>query len=174
MTEQPDPERPAPWDAAVTPLDGIVVGHDGSRCADAALDWALADAVRREEPVHVVRTWMLASALDDVPGPPGTVPSLQECADVTLALLTADVDRRCAARRAAGAADVTVTSHAVHGPAGPTLVGLAAGATLLVVGHRGRGQLADLLLGSVAEHVLRHARCTVVVVRQAPQTGALR
>jgi nucleotide-binding universal stress UspA family protein len=36
---------------------------------------------------------------------------------------------------------------------------------LVVVGHRGKGGLATLLLGSVAKHVIDHAPCSVLVVR---------
>ena len=151
-----------PWDAPIEPAGGLVVGHDGSPGADVALAWALDDAVRRGSPLHVVRTWMLASAVDDVPGEPGTVPSMQECADVTRALLERDVAAVLDARP--GPRPVVAT-HVVHGAAGPSLVASAARADLLVVGHRGRGHLADLLLGSVAEYVLRHARTSVVVVR---------
>ena len=161
-------ENLEPWATGPALVGGLVVGHDGSAGADAALDWALEDAVRRGTSVHVVRTWMLASAIDDVPGTPGVVPSMQECSDATLRLLREDVDVRLRAWRASGAAEVPVSTHAVHGPSGPTLVTVAADADLLVVGHRGRGHLVDLLLGSVAEYVLRHATCSVVVVRVKP------
>ncbi len=149
-------------------VGGLVVGGDGSLGSAAALEWALRDAARRGCPVHVVRAWMLVSAAGDVPGPPGTVPSMQECADATQALLEVDVAKVLAAHdEHAGdaAAAVPVTCHAVHGPAGPTLVAVSAYADLLVVGHRGRGYLAGLLLGSVAEYALRRAACSVVVVR---------
>jgi nucleotide-binding universal stress UspA family protein len=156
-------ETVEPWAVVPQTEGGVVVGSDGSRGAAAALDWALDDAARRGCAVHVVRTWMLATAIDDVPGEPGSVPSMLECAAVTQQLLEADVAAVLTARGAGGHADVVC--HAVHGPAGPTLVAVAAGADLLVVGHRGRGHLADLLLGSVAEYALRHATCSVVVVR---------
>ena len=155
-----------PWDALVEIDGGLVVGHDGSPGADRALVWALDDAARRGRPLHVVRTWMLASAIDDVPGEPGTVPSMQECAAATRALLERDVAAALAARPATTSVPAPqVVAHVVHGPAGPSLVAASTGADLLVVGHRGRGHLEDLLLGSVAEYVLRHARTSVVVVR---------
>jgi nucleotide-binding universal stress UspA family protein len=54
----------------------------------------------------------------------------------------------------------------VQGPIGEKIVEQAEelGADLLVVGTRGRGMLADLLLGSVSGWVVRHAPCPVVVV----------
>lgn len=50
------------------------------------------------------------------------------------------------------------------------LLDAAADAELLVVGSRGHGGFAGMLLGSVGEHVVAHAPCAVVVVRQ-PRTG---
>ena len=52
-----------PWDAPVAVTGGVVVGHDGSAAADVALAWAVEDAARRGCPLHVVRTWMLASTV---------------------------------------------------------------------------------------------------------------
>ena len=45
------------------------------------------------------------------------------------------------------------------------LVDLAEGATMVVVGNKGRRALAEVLLGSVSRHVTHHATCPVVVVR---------
>jgi hypothetical protein len=59
----------------------------------------------------------------------------------------------------------------VEGLASPTLLEVAAGAALLVVGSRGHGAFLGTVLGSVSEHCVRHAPCPVVVVdeRAAPQ-----
>lgn len=46
------------------------------------------------------------------------------------------------------------------------------GIDLIVMGTHGRGAIAQLLLGSVAEHVVRHAPCPVLTVRSRPVRGA--
>jgi nucleotide-binding universal stress UspA family protein len=60
---------------------------------------------------------------------------------------------------------VPVTKHVVEGPAGPALLTQSHGATLLVVGARGRAAFPGMLLGSVAEYCVREGTCPVVVVR---------
>ena len=65
----------------------------------------------------------------------------------------------------AGSEDVTVTRHVIEGPPGPALLSQAEGASLLVVGAQGRAAFPGMLLGSVAEHCVRHGSCPVVVVR---------
>ena len=58
----------------------------------------------------------------------------------------------------------------MQGPAGPSLLTQAEGATLLVVGARGRAAFPGMLLGSVAEYCVRNGPCPVVVVRTLAAT----
>ncbi|MGL5858385.1 MAG: universal stress protein [Angustibacter sp.] len=147
------------------PIDGgIVVGWDGSELADRALAWAADEARRRAVPLHVVRVWVLSTAISETGAPFGTVPSMQECAD-TVAARTSEAVGALRADDPHGLGDLTVYPHQVHGPAAQTLLAVAVRVDLLVVGQRGRGGFAGLRLGSVAEQVVRHAPCTVVVVR---------
>ena len=62
------------------------------------------------------------------------------------------------------------TAEAVLGPAATSIVEYAErlGADLIVMGTHGRGGMAHLLLGSVAERVVRTAPCPVLTVRETP------
>ena len=138
---------------------GIVFGHDGSKCAQEALRWAGRLARRADLDLHVVRSWGMMTAPRPVTWTTGYVPPLIEWEQAVLAELTGHV--------AAAGLDpgVRVTCHAVHKAPVPALMAAAEGANLLVVGARGRGGFAGLLLGSVGDQLVHHAPCPVTVVR---------
>jgi nucleotide-binding universal stress UspA family protein len=141
---------------------GIVVGHDGSKCAQEALVWAGRLARRADLDLHVVRAWSIMSAPRPRGWSPGYVPPLPEWEKAVMDELTAHV-------RAAGLDPaVRVTCHAVHKAPAPALIAAGEGANLLVMGARGRGGFRGLLLGSVSDQLVHHAPCPVTVVR----TGA--
>ncbi|MCW2740736.1 MAG: putative universal stress protein [Blastococcus sp.] len=147
---------------AVRVEGGIVVGHDGSKCAQEALAWAGRLARRADIDLHVVRAWAMTTA----PQPPswesGYVPPLVDWERAVHDQLTAHV--------AAVGLDpaVRVTCHVIHKPPAEGLMSAAEGAHLLVLGARGRGGFRGLLLGSVSDQLMHHAPCPVTVVR----TGA--
>ncbi len=64
----------------------------------------------------------------------------------------------------------SVETHLVEGPAWHRIVAMARerGCDLIVLGTHGRTGLKHVLLGSVAERVIRHAHCSVLVVRREP------
>jgi nucleotide-binding universal stress UspA family protein len=65
-----------------------------------------------------------------------------------------------------------VTAEVLVGDPATVLIRESAHSDLLVLGHRGRGGLSGLLLGSVAIKVAAHAICPVIITRGvAPVTG---
>jgi nucleotide-binding universal stress UspA family protein len=129
----------------------IVVGVDGSPPAAAAVDWAVAEAVRRGVPLHLVHV---------VEREPHDLVPPDAAAQIVAAAL---------ARAHAAAPGLDVTAGRVEGHAAAALVEQSAVACLLVVGNRGLGGFASLLAGSVSVQTAAHAHCPVVVVR--PQSS---
>jgi nucleotide-binding universal stress UspA family protein len=143
---------------------GILVGHDGSKCAQEALGWAARLAGRADLDLHVLRAWSLMSAPRPSSWTPGYVPPLAEYEQA----VHDELSRHVAAARLDPA--VRVTCHVVHTSPAQGMIAAAAGADLLVVGARGRGGFAGLLLGSVSDQVVHHAPCPATVVRPGYST----
>lgn len=141
-------------------LDGVVVGHDGSREAATALLWAADEAALRRRPLRVVRAWTTTTAPRPADSEPGYVPSTAEFAAACEQELEAAVRPVRESHP-----DLTITVHAVHGSASSVLVGVSEEADLLVVGHRGRAGLRARMLGSTSSGVVERAGCSVLVVR---------
>ncbi len=88
--------------------------------------------------------------------------------DIREALLRQARERLAHVMNVADRARFHATAEAVIGTPAPAIVDYAAatGTNLIVMGTHGRTGLAHLLMGSVAEHVVRTARCPVLTVRQ--------
>jgi nucleotide-binding universal stress UspA family protein len=144
---------------------GILVGHDGSECAQHALRWAGELARRSGMDLHVMRSWSMTSAPRPATWSPGYVPPMEDWAAAVLEQLNRQV--------AAAHLDpsVRVSCHVVHRSPAKGLIETAAGADLLVVGARGRGGFGGLLLGSVSDQVVHHAPCPVTVIRSGTGTS---
>ena len=139
----------------------IVVGVDGSPDSLTALEWAARQAELTSAALEVVATWEWPNTY----GVPFSLPAEYDPdADARRILEDAVVPVHAAHP------SVTIRANAVKGPPAPTLVDLSRGAALLVVGSRGHGEFAGMLIGSVSNHCASHAHCTVVVVR--PSTEA--
>jgi nucleotide-binding universal stress UspA family protein len=132
----------------------IVVGVDGSEPSKNALRWALDQAQLTGAVLDVVSTWDYPPALGWAPSWP------------------ADWDPAAETKKAAakvidechGPAGVEVRQTVVEGHAAPVLVKASAEADLLVVGSRGHGEFAGMLIGSVSEYCALHSQCPVVIV----------
>ncbi|MGI5488393.1 universal stress protein [Microtetraspora malaysiensis] len=136
----------------------IVVGVDGSPVSLQAAEWSGREAALRGAPVrvvHVATEWAHHIPLVPEPGRWG-----EERSGALEELL-----QGAANQVRAGHPDVQVTTEILEGGAGEALVAEAKGAQLLVVGNRGRGGFAELLLGSVSRYTASRSPCPVVVVR---------
>jgi nucleotide-binding universal stress UspA family protein len=71
-----------------------------------------------------------------------------------------------------GDADPSVERRVIAGGAGGALLAASATAQLLVVGSRGHGGFANLLLGSTAHQCVQHAGCPVIVCRDSSASDA--
>jgi nucleotide-binding universal stress UspA family protein len=141
-------------------MAGIVVGVDGSEGAGHALEWAAQEARLRGAALKIVLAWQLPAALYTAAGwgafKEEVLADLGKVAENRL-------DEVCTAA-APALAGLTVTRSVVAGAAAEALIDRAAGADLLVVGTRGHGGFAGLLLGSVSQQCAHHSPCPVVIV----------
>jgi nucleotide-binding universal stress UspA family protein len=139
---------------------GVVVGHDGSACAQEAVKWAATLAERANWPLHVIRSWRMVTAPRPSTWEPGYVPPMTDYEQAVLQDLRKDVASALGTGRTG-----EVHCHVVHTAPVKALIEAGAKADLLVVGSRGRGGFAGLLLGSVSDQIVHHAKCPVTVVR---------
>ncbi|MFD5325957.1 universal stress protein [Streptomyces sp. NPDC127092] len=135
----------------------VVVGVDGSDASLAALDWAVDETTRHGRPLRIVYAslWERYEGVASAPSPER--PSEQVLAEDIVATAVARARRRAPA--------LPVTADVLAEDASRALLHEGQEALLLVVGSRGRGELADLLLGSVGLMVAARAPGPVVVVR---------
>jgi nucleotide-binding universal stress UspA family protein len=137
------------------PPEVIVVGVDGSEESKETLRFALEEARRWHTKLHVVHAFM---EWEPIPGT-GEIGQDREPQEreAWLAALVRDV--------IGDVTDVEIRQSTVEDDPAPALLAAARGAELLIVGSRGHGGFADLLLGSVSQQCAHHASCPVVIVR---------
>ena len=144
--------------AAVRP---VVVGVDGSDHGLTALRWAAREARRRSAPMWVVHAFDLLAAEVFALEEPAYVAAERRAAEKILASAVEQ------ARQVAG--DIEVRPVLDIGTASTVLLARSAQAELVVLGSRGRGEFAGLLLGSTSLQVATHASCAAVVIRSTPK-----
>ena len=140
----------------------IVVGVDHSAGAQDALRFACEEAQLRQATLRAVHTWQYGYI--GATGLEGRIPvvgaELHEFHAAAEAALDATVREALS-----DAGDVEVERRVVEGSPAAVLVEESRDADLLVVGSRGHGGFAQLLLGSVSQQCAQHAECPVVIVR---------
>ena len=135
----------------------VLVGVDGSVGSRKALNWAAAEAAEHGADLVVVNVWerALPPAVGSVPTEDDADPS-QSAAEELIQIIKEELGE-----------DPPVLAQPVvkHGRPAEVLIEQSTTADLLVVGTRGHGGFAGLVLGSVSQHVAAYAQCPVTVVR---------
>ena len=139
----------------------IVVGFDVSEPSRRALDWALEEAELRDADVKVILGWTLPVA-----GFPYVAADYEALGEAEETEAREAIDEVVAEHPT----DREIDFELVHEHPGMALIDGSEDADLLVVGSRGRGGFAGLLLGSTSTYCVHHARVPVVVVRSSEET----
>jgi nucleotide-binding universal stress UspA family protein len=143
-------------------MAGILVGVDGSEHSHRALVWAMHEAAQHHVPLTVI-------TVRPAPTRPAThvywnMPTLEQDShdpEVTQKAVQAFVD---AVAQQTGETAPEVTVIVVTGDVAEELIRASRDHDMLVVGSRGSGEFAKLLLGSVSSKVTHHAACPTVVI----------
>jgi nucleotide-binding universal stress UspA family protein len=137
----------------------IVVGVDASEHGNAALRWALDEALAHEAEIIAVFAWQMPFI-----GIPG-------------AFDREEMERMCKRFVEEAVAAIVpeprmpITRLVAEGDVSASLIAAAKGADMLVLGSRGRGGFTGLKLGSVSQECAQHASCPVVIIKQVGDTG---
>ncbi|MCF2706963.1 universal stress protein [Arcanobacterium haemolyticum] len=137
----------------VLPVRHIVCGFDGSEASRLALGLAIREAARW----HAKLSCVSAVSFAGTTWLPGADYHQEVLDDVRSGL------REAVAEASAGY-DVDVRCHAIEGNAAALMTEFSTAVDALVIGTRGRGGFAGLLLGSTSQSIIQHATCPTIVV----------
>lgn len=144
----------------------ILVAYDGSADAERALRWSAAESVRTGTPVRVL-------AVNEVQPPVwGGVSGIVVVTEGLVLDASELLERAGKTLADEGVGNVTTQQRSGH--VVDELLTAAESASTLVVGSSGHGRAGEALLGSVSQHLARHASCPVVVVREPRDAEARR
>ena len=142
------------------PLQPIVVGIDGSECSKTALGWAGRYSTLTGTPLKAMAVWHEPWSFGWLPPSPDDR-NPHEVAFAMLEQVVKDVLGSEFSEPLTKSVKVGSPAHA--------LTEESRTASLIVVGSRGHGEVAGILLGSVSEFLVAHAHCPVVVVRDGTE-----
>lgn len=145
-------------DAPRRPVRRIVVGVDGSPAAEVALECAIREAEAWDAELTAVAGVPIGISTSYLAWLPAAVDHETILRDVAEGLDVV-VDRALT-----GHESLQVRRHVLDGTGAQLLTEFSTAVDLVVVGSRGRGGFAGLLLGSTSQAVLHHASCPVMVV----------
>lgn len=135
----------------------LVVGVDGSDSSLEAVDWAVDEAARHELPLRLVH----ASRWERYEGRLPSFGTSRSSGEIVAENIVASCMQRATSRNA----EVKVSAEALAEDAVSALLQEGREAFAVVMGSRGRGELADTLLGSVSLAVAARSLSPVIVVR---------
>jgi nucleotide-binding universal stress UspA family protein len=138
----------------------VVAGTDGSEESLLAVEWAAREAVLRGAGLRIVSVGEFLPGMHEHHEPTNV--------DIVTDVLRENRDQALdtAAQRAEAAAPgLLIDTDVLSGPIAQAVADSGSGAAMLVVGSRGVGAFAAMILGSVSRFVATHASCPVVVVR---------
>jgi nucleotide-binding universal stress UspA family protein len=137
----------------------VIVGVDGSEESLLAVEWAALEARRHSSPLRIVSA-------------PDVMPCMRayHAAPAEIAAALRGISARALAPAIARSEEVApglpVDTRLLSGPPAVAVADSGADASMLVVGARGAGGFAAMMLGSVSRHVAAWAPCPVAVVRE--------
>jgi nucleotide-binding universal stress UspA family protein len=137
----------------------VVAGVDGSEESLCAVEWAALEAHRHGAPLRIVSA-------------PALLPRMRACAQVpeAAAARLQDDSRRALEEAITRSREIAprqrIDADLLAGPPALAVAQSGSGALMLVVGARGSGGFAAMMLGSVSRYAAMQARCPVVVVRE--------
>jgi nucleotide-binding universal stress UspA family protein len=138
----------------------IVVGVDGSVDSMTALRWAIGQAELTGGTIDAVIAWELPASATGY----GWAPLTRAEGDEYVQIATKTL-HEAISKVTGPSGNPRVRPVVRSGRPAQVLLEASAGADLLVVGSRGHGLFADMLLGSISQHCFKHAKCPVVVMR---------
>jgi nucleotide-binding universal stress UspA family protein len=141
-------------------MPGITVGVDGSENSLRALEWAMKEAALRQAALSVLTVHPVAASIWDNP-----IILPEDKISEERARKAAEEAVAKVASQLGDAQPSSVSVRAVSGFPAAELVNASQDSDLLVVGARGTGGFARLLIGSVTTRVVEHASCSVTVVQ---------
>lgn len=147
----------APKDSSFLPVQKIVIGIDGSKRSRSSLRVAIREAEIWDAQLTAVEAVPMASAVGALSWLPAAVDRDSILKDVRKEL------KEICAQESAGS-EIKIRAHALDGNAAALLTEFSTAVDLVVVGTRGRGGFAGVLMGSTSQSVLAHAACPVLVV----------
>ncbi len=135
---------------------GIVVGVDGSPSSKKALAWAATQARLTGSRLYAIATWHTPLSYG---WPPPWPEGFNQEAESKAVL------EETVAEVLGTDPEIEITTEVLEGYPALLLAERSRSASLMVVGCRGHGEFAGMLLGSVSEYLSTHAHCPVVIIR---------